>query len=165
MPDTKIVGVRVPALRALARDLAKGRAVALDDALRFLSDAAESGVREEILVGLFLVARFRRKLEARHWSDVESWLPALDNWETCDQLASGVAVPLLGAETALRARLPVLARSEHPWTRRFAGACVAFLVEKEGWTSEEARPVLEILEGDRHPAVKKAVVWVRRALA
>src|SRR5215469_12718298 len=93
VPGVRAIGVRVPVLRALAREL--GAPLDLDAACGFLDAACDDGGRELILLGTMLVARHRRQIPTLSWSRVAGWLAAIDNWETCDLLAMSVAAPVV----------------------------------------------------------------------
>lgn len=75
----RIIGVRTPALRALAREL-DGTA----QAKHFLSELPHRYYEENNLHS-FLIARKREFGETL--AEVERFLPFVDNWATCDSLA------------------------------------------------------------------------------
>lgn len=79
LPPESIVGVRTPALRAMAKRLAKE-----PDADTFLTTLPH-GTFEENQLHAFVIALerdFNRCL-----AEVERFLPYVDNWATCDQLS------------------------------------------------------------------------------
>lgn len=157
---TPLLGVRVPAIRALAKDLDREHALTDDAAIALLHRLAKRRCREELLLGIFLVARGKRRVTKVTWQDLDAWVDAIDNWEVCDQLAMAIARQRLDGDAAI-ARLERWASSPNLWRRRFAVATVA--------TSKLAAPdverVLARVAGDREPMVKKAVAWARRELA
>lgn len=79
LPPESIVGVRTPALRAMAKQLAKE-----PDADTFLTTLPH-GTFEENQLHAFAIALERdfNRCLAR----VEAFLPYVDNWATCDQLS------------------------------------------------------------------------------
>jgi 3-methyladenine DNA glycosylase AlkD len=166
VPGARMRGVRVPALRALAVALVKGPDAPGPDQLVALMDlACASGHREELLVATFALARSKKALAALDWEQLTGWLPAIDNWETCDQLATAVAAPLVAARPALAARLEALARSRRFWNRRFALATAVGLNQRGRQHPAVALRVLEQVAGDREPMVAKAIGWLLREVA
>ena len=109
----RIIGVRTPALRALAREVA-GSGEAAD----FLA-ALPHYYYEENNLHAFLVERVRPFDAAL--AEVERFLPNIDNWATCDCLS-----PKAFAKTP-EALLPSIDRwlsSEHVYTTRYAVGCL-----------------------------------------
>jgi 3-methyladenine DNA glycosylase AlkD len=157
VPGAKLLGVRVPALRGLARELDREHSVDDDAAIALLHRLAKRCVREELLVGIFLIARKKRRIARVTWKDLDAWVDAIDNWEVCDQLAMGIAKYRL--DGALD-RLVTWAKSSNLWRRRFAVATVA----TAGLAKRDVERVLAVVAGDREPMVKKAVAWARREL-
>ena len=107
-PD-RLIGVRTPALRALAREIA-----GTPEAEKFLSRLPHAYFDENQLHA-FLLAR--EKDFARCVDRVEAFLPFVDNWATCDQLSP----PVFRRHRA--ELLPLIRRwlhSSHPYTVRFA---------------------------------------------
>jgi 3-methyladenine DNA glycosylase AlkD len=76
------IGVRTPALRALAHELARD-----PDTARFLDDLPHRYFDENQLHA-FLISEIRDFSSAR--AAVDRFLPYVDNWATCDQLSPGV---------------------------------------------------------------------------
>jgi len=155
-----LLGIRVPALRALARQLDREYALDHETAIALLHQVAARKCREELLVAIFIVTRSKRRLARVTWRDLDDWVDAIDNWEVCDQLAMGVARQRLDGEAAI-ARLAKWARSSNPWRRQFAVATVATAALEP----RDVERVLASVAGDRDPMVKKAVAWARRELA
>lgn len=163
VPGARVRGVRVPALRARAAALMKGEGAPSPFELCALMDAVvPDGHREELLVVTFALARSKKTLAALDWARLARWLPAIDNWETCDQLATGVAAPLIAATPALAAKLDPLARSKRFWDRRFALATAVGLNQRGRRHPALALRLIGLLADDREPMVKKAVAWLRR---
>lgn len=144
-PET-IIGVRTPALRGLAREMAGTR-----EAADFLS-ALPHRFFEENQLHAFLIAR-ERNFE-RCLTLVNRFLPYVDNWATCDQLSP----------KALQRDLPQLLddirgwlASDHPYTVRFGVNCLM-----QGYLGEAFDPeYLEMVAALRHEDyyVKMGVAW------
>lgn len=76
VPPEKVIGVRIPALRALARELA-----GTPEGEAFLGRLPHAYYEEDNLHG-FLLERIRDYDAAL--AGVEAFLPYIDNWATCD---------------------------------------------------------------------------------
>lgn len=129
-----IIGVRTPALRLLAKEL-RGSA----EAEAFLA-ALPHRYFEENQLHAFLVAQekdYRRCIER-----LESFLPFVDNWATCDQLSPRV----LGRHRA--ELLPEVRRwmaSGHEYTCRFGiGMLMRYFLEADAFSEEYLRWVAAI---------------------
>ncbi len=79
--EDKILGVRTPALRKMAKSLDKGAAE------QFLKDLPHEYFEENQLHA-FIISEI--KDFDRCVSELERFLPHIDNWATCDQLSPGV---------------------------------------------------------------------------
>jgi 3-methyladenine DNA glycosylase AlkD len=164
IPGAKAVGVPVPALRAKAAELRRAhRDLPVETIADIMDRLVRARVREEILVGTFWLARCGRGLAVLPWRRIAAWLDALDNWETCDQLAMGVAAPVLDAEPGQAKRLLPLTRSRSLWVRRFALATASALNQKGRAHVAETLAVCHPLAADPAPEVRKAVGWALRA--
>ena len=163
VPGATALGVPVPKLRALAAHLRRThRALSLEGVADLVDALAASGVREELLVGVFWLTRYGKGLSALPWKRVARWLPALDNWETCDQLAMGVAAPVVAADVALVRELKRLTRAASEWQRRFALATACAMNQKGRAHVAETLSVCAPLLADPSPNVRKAVGWALR---
>ena len=81
VPDTEnILGVRIPALRAMARRIAR------EDAQAFLAQADERSMEETILQGL--VIGYARMPDAERLRLLASFVPKIRNWAVCDTCAA-----------------------------------------------------------------------------
>jgi 3-methyladenine DNA glycosylase AlkD len=162
VPGVRAIGVRVPQIRALVREVHLTHAPAVEDAVALMHAFAKTRGREEMLAGIFLIARFKRELDALAWSDIDAWVSAIDNWEVCDQLALNIAGEKLARDLDGIEHLLGWARSENAWRRRFAIACTVPLNQKGRSHPHETARVLEKVNGEREPIVKKAIAWARR---
>lgn len=164
VPSTdNIIGVRVPAIRALVKEYAAEHPeLTPEDACALLDELCADRCREEMLFGIFLVTRFRRKLGASIWPRIDRWADALDNWETCDQLAMNIAGELVARDVALIDELIAWTASPNPWRRRCAAASTSVLNQKGRRMAVETLRVCEPLMLDADPSVGKAVAWAIR---
>jgi 3-methyladenine DNA glycosylase AlkD len=156
--EAPLLGVRVPALRALAKQIAREHALGDDAAIALLHALAKRRCREELLLGVFIIAQRKSRIARVTWRDLDAWVDAIENWEVCDQLAMTIARERLDAVA-----LDTLVRwvsSPNRWRRRFAIATVA----TAKLARHEVDRVLAPVANDKDPMVKKAVVWARREL-
>lgn len=119
MCPEKILGVRMPALRKLAKELS-GTA----EAKSFLSKLPHTFYEEDNLHGLLIchMSSFREAIAA-----LDAFLPHVDNWATCDLLVPKVF------NSNRQSLLPHIRRwlaSEHTYSVRFAiGMLMHFFLE------------------------------------
>jgi 3-methyladenine DNA glycosylase AlkD len=166
VPGARVRGVRVPRLRAMAAALARRRdALDAEQLCALMDQVSREGWREELLVVTFALARAPKTLGLLGWPRVQAWLPAIDNWETCDQLATNVAAPLVAASPALWRELDRLAASPRNWERRFALATVVGLNQRGRRHAAQALKLVARLTGDADPMVQKAVGWALREVS
>lgn len=104
-PDT-VIGVRIPALRKLAREL--------QDTGMFLEELPHRYYEENNLHG-FLIAGIRDF--GTCVAEVERFLPYVDNWATCDSLRPRC---FAGHKEELLLHIRSWMKSEHPYAVRFA---------------------------------------------
>lgn len=163
VPGVRSVGVRVPMLKSIAADLRKARKDLADtEARALLTHFANRKVRDELLVGIFLIARRRQLLSSLPWADIEQWLDAVDNWETCDQLATNVIAPRVAADETALARLQTWVTSKNFWQRRAAAACGASLNQRGRSLPRATLALCAPLLDDPEVMVRKAVAWALR---
>ncbi|MET0396374.1 MAG: DNA alkylation repair protein [Longimicrobiaceae bacterium] len=149
------IGVRVPVLRRLAREL---RALAPEDAAELL----RSPVHEERLLALLLlVGAYGRGDDAQRGRVFELYMAHtryVDNWDLVDSSAPDV----VGAHLAGRDRslLDRLAASDSVWERRIAIVATLHFIRR-GEFADTLR-VAALLLRDRHDLVHKAVGWMLR---
>lgn len=80
-PNTdNIIGVRLPLLRQIAKEIAKG------DWRNFLSNSKEE-YYEEILINGLVIAYAKCDVEER-LNYIESFVPKIDNWAICDSFCN-----------------------------------------------------------------------------
>ncbi len=107
-PET-VIGVRTPFLRSLAKQLAKKENIG-----EFLHTLPHSFFEENQLHA-FIIAGMRNYEQCM--TELESFLPYIDNWATCDQLSP---IVLKKHTTELLDNIRRWLDSSHPYTVRFA---------------------------------------------
>lgn len=96
----KIIGVRVPILRRLARQAVKEKANVLTD------------YYEERMIKGFMIGYEKCPLE-KHLSDLKDFIPLIDNWAVCDCVCSTLKFTEKNREQVWEFLLPYLNGSEY----------------------------------------------------
>ena len=107
-----VLGVRLPALRALARKLAT------EGAQETLNALPATPFEARMLHGL--VIGYAKVDFAQRWTWIESFLPLIDNWSVCDSFCVTLAAQWSDAErTVAWPRVRDCSQSESPFVVRF----------------------------------------------
>jgi 3-methyladenine DNA glycosylase AlkD len=115
----EMYGVRVPQLRAFAKHLLKtykGQHQALEDLAR---RSWEVGTREHRLVALYLLEKVKMPPEER-WALGRAFLPAVDNWETCDVMCMSLQGIAVCQEPGYMDEIEGWIKDDNFWVRRAA---------------------------------------------
>lgn len=151
----RFLGIRVPALRRLAREL---RGLALPDAVELL----RSPMHEERLLALLILDdayargdRATRSAVARLYLRHTRFI---NNWDLVDASAPYILGPHL--EHRDRRVLVRLARSRSLWERRIAVVATFHFIRQHDFA--DTLRLAELLLGDRHDLIHKAVGWMLR---
>jgi 3-methyladenine DNA glycosylase AlkD len=155
----RFLGIRVPALRKVAREF---RAAPLSAALVLL----RSPLHEERLVALFILvdmfARGTPAVRRRVYSAYLNHVPKhVNNWDLVDASAHHI----VGAHLADRDRAVLydLARSPHLWSRRVAIIATFWLIKRGSF--DDTLAIAELLVDDEQDLIHKAVGWMLREVA
>lgn len=108
VPQELFIGVRVPAVRTLAKEIYKS-----GDYEEFLRDLPHRYYDENMLHGLILS---EMKDYSRCVAEVERFLPYVDNWAVCDIMSPKV---LKKNKKELLTKIREWSKSEHTYTCRF----------------------------------------------
>ncbi|MBP5312387.1 MAG: DNA alkylation repair protein [Clostridia bacterium] len=106
--EAKMIGVRTPVLRSLAKELLK-----TDDAKAFMSSLPHDFF-EENQIHAFIISEMKDPGEC--FKAIEAFLPYVDNWATCDQMTPR---SFKKAKPELLSRIDKWLASDHVFTRRF----------------------------------------------
>lgn len=151
IPETNAYGVRIPQLRALAKEL--GKEAALAKALW------KSGVHEARLLATLVMPP-----EELTRAQAERWLKDVASWDMCDGLCLNVVDRTPWAYEAARA----WAASKDEWRKRAGFATMAGLASHDKGADDAAFvPFLATVErygDDERNYVKKAVSWALRGM-
>ena len=153
----RFLGIRVPVLRALAREYRDAPETAIVALLR-------SPLHEERLLALLvLVDRFRRGTEAVQARIFELYVELIehvDGWDLVDTSAPDIIGGHL--EHRDKSLLYELARSENLWSRRIAIMSTFRFVRHGAYIDTLA--ISELLLGDPEDLIHKAVGWMLREI-
>jgi 3-methyladenine DNA glycosylase AlkD len=154
----KFLGIRVPVLRAMVRDL---RDAGLEVALPLL----KSSWHEARALGLMLLVKiYQRGDEDTQKKIYQLYLKStklINNWDLVDISAEHIVGAWLGDKPAERKRvLTKLAKSRSLWERRIA-MLATFHYIKRGEYAETLR-IAELLLKDDEDLIQKAVGWMLR---
>jgi 3-methyladenine DNA glycosylase AlkD len=167
VPDVRSYGVRVPLLRKEAKECLQSHpALTFQQSCQLLDQLCADKIRDEILMGVFILACFKKDLVSLDWDKlVREWLPAIDNWETCDQMATIIAAPALYRRKDKLQRLIGLTRQQNRWYRRFALSTAVGLNQKGRQDWEITLAVCARVMADSEAIVQKAMAWALRETA
>ncbi len=147
--DTEFIGVRVPALRKLAKKLIK------EDWRGFVEETRQSNIYEfNMLCGMVTALAkcgFSEKLLY-----VEKFIPCINNWAVCDIVCGDLKDVKNNREEMKKFLAPYL-RSEQEYEVRFA----VVILMQYFLTDEYSSDVLKIYDAIQHGGyyVKMAVAW------
>ncbi len=112
--EDKILGIRIPILRDMAKEISKG------NALSYLQQAEFQYNEEKILTGA-VIGNLKEKqvgLE-RILQEIRAFVPYIDNWSVCDTFCSSLKMTKRHKEEMFAFLVPY-AKSERAYDRRFA---------------------------------------------
>jgi len=157
-------GTPLPVLRVIAAEIARQGKKEPQSVLPMLKTLWDGGSFEERQIVGKVMERMAKKYPAECLALVPGFLPALDNWANCDNLACfGMeAIALQMTDEAL-SRCERWVRDENKWIRRF-GVVVLRAFEKAD-LPEQAFEILGQVMTDRDSDVKKGVAWMLRDLS
>jgi Predicted DNA alkylation repair enzyme len=143
-----ILGVRIPTLRKIAAQLAKG------DWKAYLETASDDYFEEIMLQGLvigYAKADIEEKLEA-----IARFIPKINNWSVCDSFCIGLKIVHKHQERVWSFIQPYLA-SDQPYDIRFGVVMLLNYYADEAYI-DRVLPLLDRIKLD-HYYVKMAVAW------
>ena len=151
----RFLGVTVPDLRRIARECQE---LPLREVRRLLTSEWHE---ERLLALLILMRQFERGDQHAKDTIYDAYLRStrhINNWDLVDCSAPGIVGSYLAGRN--RAPLRQLAKSSSLWERRMA-IIATFHFIREGEFDETLR-IAEMLLGDRHDLIHKAVGWMLR---
>jgi 3-methyladenine DNA glycosylase AlkD len=152
----RFLGIRVPTLRKIAREL---RAAPMAVALALLRSQLHE---ERLLALLMLVSRYTRGTPAERQRIYEQYLKhvqkRVNNWDLVDSSAPYIVGAHL--EQRDRAKLLELARSTNLWERRVAIIATFWFIRRGSF--DDTLAIAERLLDDREDLIHKASGWMLR---
>lgn len=149
LPDVKdILGVRIPELRKIARDIAKS------DWKGFFGECREDYFEETMVKGMIL--GYIKESPENRIEYIKRFIPSINNWSVCDSFCATLKFTEQNRELVWNFILPML-DSEKEFEVRFAVVMILdyFIVD------EYIKDVLERLGKIKNPAYysRMAVAW------
>ena len=145
---SSILGVRLPELRKMAKQLARAD---WRENLRQLSD----DTFEEIMLQGMVIGYVDCPTE-KHLEVVSGFVPKIDNWSVCDSFCSGLKFIRSEQERVFSFIQPYLT-SDQEFEQRFAAVVLLDYYIDENWLSRTV-PALEQINAENYYA-KMAVAW------
>jgi 3-methyladenine DNA glycosylase AlkD len=166
-PDEEIWlhGVRARDVHALELELfqEEGRSWSVEEAVDGCDALLHDKYLEAKIVGILLLARFKKHFPKKLFSEVEGWLAGdlCNNWASADTLSISIVAPLLARYPELTSELGRWARAKNLWLRRSAAVGLVPLARR-GERLNAAYAVAQALLSDREDLIHKAVGWLLR---
>ena len=165
----KVIGVTVPDLRAIVREVRNGlRKTEAADVIRLAQALVAANTMEGRQVAYEILERHQPAMAALTNKQVESLGKGNDNWGSVDTFACTVAGPAWRMGRVKDADVHRWSRSKDRWWRRTALVCTVALNKKSrGGTGDVPRTVdiCRRLVNDHDDMVAKAMSWALRELA
>ncbi len=160
----KALGVKTSFVRSIAREIQTKNKPAMDygAALALMDVAVSRKVREEILVALDVLERYRKDYAPGLFSHVEKWSSIADDLEVAEALGTRVAAPAIGLEPARLNVLRKWARLRSVGKRRLAVLAAVGLVSDGRREAAAVLELAELLLHEDHPAMVSAVASLLR---
>ena len=146
VPRERIIGVRLPALRKYAKELAKS-----ERAAQFMRELPHRYLEEDHLHS-FLIGQMRDADEC--YAALEAFLPYVENWSVCDSLRPKA---LTYDREALLARIRTYMQSDHAYTVRFGIELLMLYFLDEQFSPEHLAAVANVQSGEYY--VNMMVAW------
>lgn len=160
----KVLGVRASGVKTVAREAALRHKATLDYALSsdLLEGAAGRKVREEILVAIDLLERFRKDFEPALLLRMDKWSGIADDLEVAEALGARIAAPTLALDPAKIATVRKWARLRSVGRKRLALLAASGLVSEGRRDAVLALDLCEILLNEDHPVLVTEVAGLLR---
>lgn len=159
-------GTRVPAIRAVAKDVARRHPQLSAEDLLSLADALWSApVHERRMATVELLRLFEDRLGPSDASLLERLLRESRTWALVDPLATGVVAPLVERHPDLEPVLDRWAADDYFWVRRAALLTRLPALRRGDGDFDRFSRYADALLDDREFFVRKAIGWVLRETA
>jgi 3-methyladenine DNA glycosylase AlkD len=149
-PDRRL-GLSVPALRRLGREIGRDHALALA--------LVDTGIPDAQILAAYVAEPAEFSV-----AQMDHWVARLDAWDSCDQACSNA----FARSPLAWGRVPVWAGRAGEFERRAAFALIAALAVHDKAAKDEQLvaflPLIEAAADDERNFVKKAVNWALRQI-
>lgn len=144
----KIIGVRTPALRSYAKEVAK-----MPEAKVFLQELPHTYYEENNLHGALLSLIYPKDIEV-FLSELERFLPYVDNWATCDMLSPKIFKRHL---PYVYEKVQKWLQSDHVYTIRFGIVTLLGFYMDDAFEPDMLHLIANVKSEEFY--VKMAVAW------
>lgn len=160
----RVIGVRASGVKSVAREAALRHKADLDYAVAadLLDAAAARKVREEILVAVDLLERFRKDFEPSLLLRMDKWSGVADDLDVAEALGSRVASFALALDPAKITTVRKWARLRSVGRKRLALLAASGLVTEGRRDAGLALDLCEILLNEEHPVLVMEVAGLLR---
>lgn len=160
----KLLGVRAAGVKAVAREASVRHKAELDYgiAVDLLEAAAGRKVREEVLVAIDLLERFKKDFEPALLLRMDKWSGVADDLEVAEALGARVAAAVLALDPAKIATVRKWARLRSVGRKRLALLAASGLVSEGRRDAALALDLCEILLNEEHPVLVAEVAGLLR---
>ncbi len=164
-----VIGVSVPDLRAVVRDVSKRlKSEGTDVVLPLAHELLDEGVLEGRQAAYEILSRHRPTFAILRTRDIERLGKGMDNWASVDTFSGFVAGPAWRRRQVTDAAVVRWARSRDRWWRRAAVVSTVSLNQKsKGGTGDTPRTLLicDLVAADHDDMVAKGLSWALRELS
>jgi len=164
----RVYGVRVPALRQIARDWkASHKKIGLGDLLPLVEELWDGDSQEERALAMELLTAYRNYIPKLSWDRFDRWRRKVDNWGLTDYLGTRVLGPWMLADPGARLdHLWDLIADEDIWSRRLAIVATCPINRgRSGITiPDRTLGLIDRVKTERRPMMTKAVSWALREM-
>ena len=148
IPSEKILGVRLPKLRKIAKEIAK------DHAEEYLKTASDQSYEEIMLQGM-VIGYLKEDLE-KIQEKTARFVKKIDNWSVCDSFCSGLKITKNHKEEMWQFIQPYL-KDQRTYHIRFGIVMMIFYFIEETYLEDVLKRIDQIQQSDYY--VKMAEAW------
>ena len=161
----RVLGTKATAVRSVARDVATRHKASFDyaEAVALFDAAGARKIREEILVAIELLDRFRKDFAPSLLSHVDKWSSLTDDLVLAGEMGERLAGPALALDPAKMVVVRKWARTRSAGRRRMAILAVGALITGNGRDVASALEVCGLLLNEENPLLVGEVAGLLRA--
>jgi len=165
----KMYGVRVPALRRIAREWKRGhKGISFEELMPLVEALWDGDSLAERSLAMELLHAYRRFISKLSWDHFDCWRRKIDNWGLTDFLGTRILGRWIEADPDARLdRLLELIDDEDRWSRRLAvvATCPLNRGHSRVTIPDLTLQLIDRVKGERDPMITKAVSWALRELS